>query len=600
MTKIDIVPITGGFNLSAINQNFDDIAAELNDKVLYRDNPVGEPNQMLNDLDMNGNDILNLHALHVDQLIVNNVDLTNTAADAAAAEAAASAAAASAAQAQAIENTIQSFTGSLTNEGPFVSGVGFTPDVTTTLTLSKAYGIPANVQVHFDSEYQGTDQYSIVGNTIVFTSPIPSGVSKVYIVGGSTLAVSLDVPADGSVTDASIAVSSKLYKRINDVIDVKDFGAVGNGVTNDTSAFQSALNSAALTSGTVFVPPGTYVLNSITVPSGVTLKGWEGAKLIPIAGFGSGAALITIASGAVGSAVYGFTIDIPLSFSNSSGVYVNTNAQFCKVTDLHFPNGGGFAVNLVQTQNCRVERINILAANIMGISAQSGANNRIYDCYVTGVVGSHHMQLTSEIYSEITNCRSYLETGSGFGMNLNKCNFCTIRNCFTQDSSFEGINITDSTRCTITGCSVVYTGSQSQDFGISIEASTGAGSSLNMITNNIVHRSGKSGIAIAGSFVANAGNIIANNSIYSPGMLNLPNDGGILIYQGTGTATQNLVENNIIYGDGSHTKYGVLESSAYGGTPNANRISTNLVTNVTVANVSTVGSSTVSFIPSGW
>jgi hypothetical protein len=83
-------------------------------------------------------------------------------------------------------------------------------------------------------------------------------------------------------------------------------------------------------------------------------------------------------------------------------------------------------------------------------------------------------------------------------------------------------------------------------------------------------------------------------------MLGLPNDGGILIYQNTGTATQNVVENNVIYGDGVHTRYGVLESNAYGSAPNGNRIALNGVFNVTVANVSTVGAATVSFIPAGW
>ena len=42
---------------------------------------------------------------------------------------------------------------------------------------------------------------------------------------------------------------------------VKDFGAVGNGVTNDTAAVQSACNS----SGVVFFPSGTYMLNQISV-----------------------------------------------------------------------------------------------------------------------------------------------------------------------------------------------------------------------------------------------------------------------------------------------------------------------------------------------
>lgn len=92
--------------------------------------------------------------------------------------------------------------GNLTSEGPFVSGVNFTPNVTTSLTLSQAYGSTANVQVHFDGVYQGPDQYSLNGTQITFTSPIPSGVQKVYIVGGTTLSV--NTPGNGSVGPAQL------------------------------------------------------------------------------------------------------------------------------------------------------------------------------------------------------------------------------------------------------------------------------------------------------------------------------------------------------------------------------------------------------------
>lgn len=60
MSKIDLPTIKGGFNLSRINDNFDKIETALNEKVLYRDVPDGEPNQMENDLDMNGQRIYNL------------------------------------------------------------------------------------------------------------------------------------------------------------------------------------------------------------------------------------------------------------------------------------------------------------------------------------------------------------------------------------------------------------------------------------------------------------------------------------------------------------------------------------------------------------
>lgn len=93
--------------------------------------------------------------------------------------------------------------GNMTSEGPFESGPGFTPGTTTTLTLSQAYGIPANVSVHFDGVYQGPDQYRLSGTQIIFNSPIPVGVQTVYIVGGTTLSQS--IPPAGSVGPAQIA-----------------------------------------------------------------------------------------------------------------------------------------------------------------------------------------------------------------------------------------------------------------------------------------------------------------------------------------------------------------------------------------------------------
>jgi len=109
--------------------------------------------------------------------------------------------------------------GNLTSEGPFVAGVNFTPGTTTSLTLSQAYGSPANVQVHFDGTYQGTDQYSLNGNQITFTAPIPGGVNKVYIVGGTTL--SLYVPPNRSVNDAQLAWGDSLTRVVKTRAELK-------------------------------------------------------------------------------------------------------------------------------------------------------------------------------------------------------------------------------------------------------------------------------------------------------------------------------------------------------------------------------------------
>jgi len=50
----------GNSGTQRINDNFRKVAEALNDKVLFRDNPPGEPNEMNNDLDMNSNRVYNL------------------------------------------------------------------------------------------------------------------------------------------------------------------------------------------------------------------------------------------------------------------------------------------------------------------------------------------------------------------------------------------------------------------------------------------------------------------------------------------------------------------------------------------------------------
>lgn len=62
MSKVVLEDTASGYALSTVNNNFESIETELNDKVLYRDNPSGEPNQMENILDMNGFPVINLGA----------------------------------------------------------------------------------------------------------------------------------------------------------------------------------------------------------------------------------------------------------------------------------------------------------------------------------------------------------------------------------------------------------------------------------------------------------------------------------------------------------------------------------------------------------
>jgi parallel beta-helix repeat protein len=69
-----------------------------------------------------------------------------------------------------------------------------------------------------------------------------------------------------------------------DTVSVKDFGAVGDGVTNDTVAIQNALNAVGVTGGALLLNEGTYLVTTLSIPANVTFYGnsWNAViKSIP-------------------------------------------------------------------------------------------------------------------------------------------------------------------------------------------------------------------------------------------------------------------------------------------------------------------------------
>ena len=61
MAKIELGGLGSGYaSTTKLNEQLQKIQDELNNKVLYRDNPSGEANSMSSDLDMNSNQVLNV------------------------------------------------------------------------------------------------------------------------------------------------------------------------------------------------------------------------------------------------------------------------------------------------------------------------------------------------------------------------------------------------------------------------------------------------------------------------------------------------------------------------------------------------------------
>lgn len=76
-------------------------------------------------------------------------------------------------------------------------------------------------------------------------------------------------------------LTAPLTDKGSQVFNVKAYGATGDGMTNDTAAIQTAIDAAAPQKGTVFLPAGTYLVNSpLTITSGVTFIGVGDGSII--------------------------------------------------------------------------------------------------------------------------------------------------------------------------------------------------------------------------------------------------------------------------------------------------------------------------------
>jgi hypothetical protein len=91
--------------------------------------------------------------------------------------------------------------------------------------------------------------------------------------------------------EAGIAAAASGPASGNGLVNVKDYGAVGNGVADDTAAIQAALNDVKHlpTPGTfplspVLIPAGNYMFSNLTIPAYTHIVGHGWARLVRITG----------------------------------------------------------------------------------------------------------------------------------------------------------------------------------------------------------------------------------------------------------------------------------------------------------------------------
>ena len=79
-----------------------------------------------------------------------------------------------------------------------------------------------------------------------------------------------------------MSLTKATYSMIDGApVNVLDFGAVGDGITNDSAAFQAALDTLGNDGGEVYVPYGEYVISDVSLRSYTHLNCAHGTSLIP-------------------------------------------------------------------------------------------------------------------------------------------------------------------------------------------------------------------------------------------------------------------------------------------------------------------------------
>lgn len=324
------------------------------------------------------------------------------------------------------------------SDNVYLSGTGFTPGVTTSLTTSTAPASPANMWVFFDGVFQTDDTYTISGTTVTFVSPIPVGVAEVTIKVGSTIAIG--APGTGTITNDSVAnnaaisssklaflasgagaVSRTVQSKLSDWISVKDYGAKGDGTTDDTNAIKATIAYAgAIGGGTVYFPAGTYLVSApipLTLPN-VTLMGssaYSATVTVPnnatgFVGYNPNAVFILNGNGC-GISNLGMNGNIANNSAQSFGAISTTiSVSGISVTDCYIQ---GFIYNGIVTQpasgavtNFRIERNTLNNIGWVAIGAWCTINGSIKDnqviyCGSSGILTGYASQVANFTVSEL-------------------------------------------------------------------------------------------------------------------------------------------------------------------------------------------------------
>jgi hypothetical protein len=326
------------------------------------------------------------------------------------------------------------------------------------------------------------------------------------------------------------AVQRLLDTKVKESVSVLDFGAVADGVisggvvsgTDNTAAFQAAINAVSTNGGVIIVPPGKYAIGPLAGASNVVFNG-----LGHLPGFGAGAMLLNNQTGAGTGPMFSFP-------AQSAGwgffeILIDGNnilQPAIKTVDAAGVFGSfDFHINRVTFQNCHPAIygigcfdawvINCVFRNNGNMASGVGAQTATIYLQVSAITGNGNntWHITNNFIETLTG-RGVLATGAASASGN--------QGLFIANNHFEGLYPTGGYEHIF--FDGTYSSLVTSNFMLGTSPSTplisiGVGSRGNVVANNSISGAGfySGSPVLFNQIVANGqGDIISNNS-FTPG-----------------------------------------------------------------------------------
>lgn len=343
--------------------------------------------------------------------------------------------------------------------------------------------------------------------------------------------------------------------------NVKSYGAKGDGVTNDTSAIQAAINNLnAAGGGTLFFPTGTYLTDTLTLYSNITILGENKTKsILRLVDNPTGALLECSGISATQKeyiSIRHITLKHITTFTkvdDIKGVLVRGyNTRFCTIADCTFSDFSVHGILLSNIDNDTTEAKSWRISNCLFYNAKKGDCNAIL-LYQQG----EYVQITNCIFHTLSTAISTWDSAN------TRVENCTFLKC-GFGTSFPAIVISSTTGAN--GGKMQLVGNAiNHNEGTAIKITHGGGTRPeygSMICNNhILVNQSYSSTAVILSGVQ--GLIMKDNKIYgtdSVAPLSIADNGAVVAdyniitenilllgsLTNTATGTNNIIDRNIL------------------------------------------------------